>query len=78
MKRSFLSHHDSSPGHRIVVRPDTYVEANLLPVHRGAPVAYNEIVGDFDSRLAALLSSTPRAHLADPLKIKRHIQTIPV
>jgi len=43
MKRSFLSYHYSSPGHRIIVRPDTYVEVNLRPAHRGAPEAYNEM-----------------------------------
>jgi len=35
-------------GHRIVVRPDTYMEANLFPAHRGASGAYNELVGDID------------------------------
>ena len=44
---------DSLGGHRIIVRPDTYVEANLRPAHRGAPGAYNEIVGDFDGRLGS-------------------------
>ena len=35
-------------GNRIVIRPDTYMEAMLSPAHRGAKGAYNELVGDFD------------------------------
>ena len=44
---------DERGGCRIVVRPDTYLEANLYPAHRGAPGAYNELVGDFDGRLGS-------------------------
>ena len=38
-------------GHRIIVRPDTYMEAMLSPAHRGAQGAYNELIGDFDGTL---------------------------
>jgi len=44
---------DAEGGHRIVVRPDTYMEANLFPAQRGAAGAYNELVGDFDGRLGS-------------------------
>jgi hypothetical protein len=44
---------DDRGGHRILVRPDTYVEANLAPAHKGAPGAYNALVGDFDGRLGS-------------------------
>lgn len=44
---------DAHGGHRIVVRPDTYVEANLAPAHPGAPGAYNMLVGDFDGSLGS-------------------------
>jgi alpha-L-fucosidase len=37
-------------GFRIVVRPDTYMEAMLSPAHRGAEGGYNELVGDVDGR----------------------------
>ena len=37
---------DDQGGHRIVVRPDTYFEANLFAAHKGAPGAYNELIGD--------------------------------
>jgi hypothetical protein len=38
-------------GHRIIVRPDTYMEANLSPSQRGAEGRYNELIGDFDGAL---------------------------
>jgi hypothetical protein len=36
---------------RIIVRPDTYMEANLHPAHAGASGAYNELIGDADGKL---------------------------
>ena len=39
--------------HRIIIRPDTYVEANLAPSHKGSLGAYNELVGDFDGSLGS-------------------------
>jgi hypothetical protein len=44
---------DDRGGHRILIRPDTYMEANLFPAHRGAPNAYNLLIGDGDSRLGS-------------------------
>ncbi len=38
-------------GTRIVVRPDTYMEANLHPAHPGRSGAYNELIGDTDGKL---------------------------
>jgi hypothetical protein len=40
-------------GHQIIVRPDTYVEANLAPAYKGAASAYNSLVGDFDGSLGS-------------------------
>ena len=40
-------------GHQIIVRPDTYVEANLAPAHPGAAGAYNALIGDFDGSLGS-------------------------
>lgn len=40
-------------GHRIIVRPDTYMEANLFPAQRGAGGAYNELIGDYDGALGS-------------------------
>ncbi len=38
---------------RIIVRPDTYMEANLNPGHKGAAEKYNELVGDCDGALGS-------------------------
>lgn len=40
-------------GHTVAVRPDTYAEANLDPAFKGAPGAYNTLVGDFDGSLGS-------------------------
>ena len=44
---------DDKGGHRVVIRPDTYEEANLYPAYRGAAGAYNLLVGDFDGKLGS-------------------------
>src|SRR5664280_2093156 len=44
---------DDRGGYKIVVRPDTYFEAMLFPVSKGAANAYNELVGDFDGTLGS-------------------------
>ncbi len=41
--------HDQG-GHRVILRPGTYEEANLYPTFRGAAGSYNELVGDIDGR----------------------------
>ncbi|MHB8522515.1 MAG: hypothetical protein ACYDH9_17400 [Limisphaerales bacterium] len=42
---------DGKGGHRIIVRPDTYLEANLFPAQKGAAGAYNQLIGDTDGSL---------------------------
>ena len=44
---------DDAGGHRVVVRPDTYMEANLAPAYPGAEGAYNELIGDIDGALGS-------------------------
>jgi len=44
---------DDKGGHRVVIRPDTYAEANLYPSHKGAPGAYNLMIGDVDGKLGS-------------------------
>jgi hypothetical protein len=44
---------DDAGGHRIVVRPDTYFEANLYPSQKGAAGHYNELIGDRDGKLGS-------------------------
>ncbi|HOJ59529.1 MAG TPA: hypothetical protein PK878_04525 [bacterium] len=39
---------DDQGGHRIIVRPDTYMEANLSPAYKGAKGNYNQLLADFD------------------------------
>ena len=44
---------DDQGGHLILIRPDTYVEANLYPAFKGAMGAYDLIAGDTDGRLGS-------------------------
>lgn len=44
---------DDKGGHTIIVRPDTYVEANLYTAFKGAHGAYNLLVGDLDGKLGS-------------------------
>ncbi len=44
---------DDKGGHRVLVRPDRYLEANLAPAHPGAAGAYNVLIGDFDGALGS-------------------------
>ncbi len=44
---------DDRGGYRIIVRPDTYMEANLFPAHRGAEGSYNQLLGDWDGSLGS-------------------------
>ena len=44
---------DDRGNHKIIVRPDTYIEANLAPAHKGAAGAYNTLIGDFDGSLGS-------------------------
>jgi hypothetical protein len=53
IQAALLAVPDDSGGHRIIVRPDTYVEANLYPAHKGAAGSYNLLVGDVDGRLGS-------------------------
>ncbi len=44
---------DDRGGHRVIVRPDHYIEPNLETPHKGAPGAYNLLIGDVDGRLGS-------------------------
>ncbi len=41
---------DEKGGHRVIVRPDTYMEANLFVPYCGAAGSYNLLIGDTDGR----------------------------
>jgi hypothetical protein len=57
---------DDLGGHRIIVRPDTYFEANLFPARKGARGAYNELVGDVDGALGSGTSGWVVIDSGDP------------
>ena len=59
---------DDKGGHRVLVRPDTYVEANLAPAHKGAAGAYNELIGDFDGALGSGAAGWVVIDSGDPVK----------
>lgn len=59
---------DDKGGYRVVVRPDTYVEANLFPAHKGREGAWNELVGDFDGSLGSGTSGWVVMDAGDPEK----------
>jgi hypothetical protein len=59
---------DDRGGHRVVVRPDTYNEANLHPAQRGATGAYNALVGDYDGSLGSGAKGWVLIDSGDPIK----------
>lgn len=59
---------DADGGHRVIVRPDTYMEANLWPNQKGAADAYNELIGDFDGRWGSGASGWAVIDSSDPGK----------
>ena len=59
---------DDQGGHRIIVRPDTYAEANLAPSARGADGAYNALIGDADGRLGSGAKGWVLVDSGDPKK----------
>lgn len=59
---------DDQGGHRVIVRPDTYMEANIYPAHCGAAGAYNELVGDYDGRYGSGTTGWAIIDNGDPAK----------
>lgn len=59
---------DDAGGHRIVIRPDTYMEANLFPRHKGAAGNYNELIGDWDGSLNSGTRGWVLIDSGDPVK----------
>lgn len=68
VQRALSAIPDAKGGHRILVRPDTYAEANLAPSHPGAAGAYNSIEGDFDGRLGSGATGWCVIDAGDPTK----------
>ncbi len=59
---------DDMGGHIIIVRPDTYVEANLSTAYKGAKGAYNLIIGDNDGRMGSGAKGRIIIDAGDPQK----------
>jgi hypothetical protein len=59
---------DGQGGHRIIVRPDRYVEANLAPTFKGAAGSYNALIGDRDGSLGSGTSGWVVIDSGDPDK----------
>jgi len=62
---------DANGGHRIIVRPDTYAEANLYPAFSGAQNAYNEFIGDWDGSFGSGATGWVIVDSGAPLEIVR-------
>ncbi len=50
IEAALLAVPDEKGGYRVIVRPDTYVEANLYPSQKGAAGAYNVLMGDYEGK----------------------------
>lgn len=59
---------DEKGGHRIIIRPDTYMEAMLSPSFKGAKGSYNELIGDFDGSLGSGTKGNVVIDSGDPKK----------
>lgn len=59
---------DDKGGHMIMIRPDTYVEANLSAAYKGAQGAYNLLVGDSDGRFGSGATGRIVIDASDPQK----------
>ena len=59
---------DDKGGHRVVVRPDTYMEAMLVPARKGDEGAYNALIGDMDGSYGSGTSGWVVLDSGDPNK----------
>lgn len=59
---------DAEGGHRIVVRPDTYMESNLSPAFSGAAGSYNELIGDIEGQFGSGTTGSIVIDSSDPRK----------
>jgi hypothetical protein len=59
---------DDKGGHMVIVRPDTYVEANLFTAYKGAKGSYNLIIGDSDGSLGSGATGRIIIDAGDPQK----------
>src|SRR3990170_1685275 len=64
---------DDRGGHCIVIRPGTYMEANLNPSHKGAAGVYNILEADFDGSLGSGATGYAVIDCSDPDKGLRSV-----
>jgi len=68
IQAALLAIPDDKGGHKIIIRPDTYVEANLYPGYKGAQGSYNLLIGDFDGHLGSGATGRIIIDAGDPQK----------
>ena len=59
---------DDKGGHRIIVRPDRYMEQNLHAIHEGAKGSYNLLQADFDGSLGSGATGYAVFDAGDPVR----------
>ena len=50
IQKAIQSVPDDKGGHRVIIRPDHYVDPNLAPNRKGAAGSYNLLIGDIDGK----------------------------
>jgi len=68
IQAALLAIPDDKGGHQIIIRPDTYSEANLYPGHKGALRSYNLLIGDSEGLLGSGTSGRIIIDASDPEK----------
>jgi hypothetical protein len=68
IQAALLAVPDDQGGHQVIVRPDTYLEANLYTDHKGAAGAYNLLVGDADGKRGSGATGRVIIDSSDPEK----------
>lgn len=68
IQSALLAIPDDRGGHIIIVRPDTYIEANLSTAHKGAKGSYNLLVGDSDGSFGSGATGRIIIDSGDPQK----------
>jgi len=59
---------DDKGGHQVIVRPDTYLEANIDCPYKGAKGSYNVLVGDWDGQYGSGTTGWVIIDSSDPEK----------
>lgn len=59
---------DDQGGHRVIVRPDRYLEQNVHTTHRGAAGSYNLLQVDFDGSLGSGATGYALLDASDPIR----------